>query len=114
MGSIAEEARHGQGARRVSAEVHAMNAIGVSVSFALATAPTGQAAPFPVASWPTETFPSGQKNMFLNGEGIEIPNQQAAEAIVRARMQTSALIDRRDVASAMTRSAAGSSPGTNR
>ena len=44
------------------------------------SAPTGQAAPFPVAGWPTETFPTGQKNMFLNGEGIEIIHQPAAHS----------------------------------
>src|ERR1051325_1739620 len=30
------------------------------------SAPTGQTAPYPVASWPTETFAVGQKNMYLN------------------------------------------------
>jgi len=44
------------------------------------SAPTGQAAPFPVAAWPTETFPVGQKNMYLNGEGIEIVHQPGAHS----------------------------------
>ena len=44
------------------------------------SAPTGQTAPFPVAGWPSETFPIGQKNMFLNGEGIEIVHQPAAHS----------------------------------
>jgi glyoxylase-like metal-dependent hydrolase (beta-lactamase superfamily II) len=44
------------------------------------SAPTGQAAPFPVSGWPTETFPTGQKNMFLNGEGIEIIHQPTAHS----------------------------------
>jgi cyclase len=44
------------------------------------SAPTGQTAPFPVAAWPTETFPTGQKNMYLNGEGIEVVHQPAAHS----------------------------------
>jgi glyoxylase-like metal-dependent hydrolase (beta-lactamase superfamily II) len=41
-------------------------------------APTGQASPFPVAAWPTETFDHPRKYMYLNGEGIEILHQPAA------------------------------------
>jgi cyclase len=41
-------------------------------------APTGQASPFPVAAWPTETFDHARKYMYLNGEGIEILHQPAA------------------------------------
>src|SRR5687768_16020604 len=36
------------------------------------SAPTGQAAPFPVAAWPTETFEAGRRYMYLNREGIEV------------------------------------------
>lgn len=42
------------------------------------SAPTGQAAPFPAAALPTETFDQGRKYMFLNGEGIEVLHQPAA------------------------------------
>jgi cyclase len=42
------------------------------------SAPTGQASPFPVAAWPTETFETGRRYMRLNGEGIEIVHQPAA------------------------------------
>src|SRR5262245_3864212 len=44
------------------------------------TAPTGQVAPYAAASWPTETFEFGQKNMYLNGEGIEVIHQAAAHS----------------------------------
>ena len=44
------------------------------------SAPTGQVAPYSVASWPTETFQFGQKNMYLNGEGIEVVHQPAAHS----------------------------------
>ena len=44
------------------------------------SAPTGQTAPYSVASWPTETFPFGQKNMYLNGEGVEVVHQPAAHS----------------------------------
>jgi cyclase len=44
------------------------------------SAPTGQVAPYSAASWPTETFEFGQKNMYLNGEGIEIIHQPAAHS----------------------------------
>ena len=43
-------------------------------------APTGQASPFPVAAWPTETFDHPRKYMYLNGEGIEILHQPAAHS----------------------------------
>jgi glyoxylase-like metal-dependent hydrolase (beta-lactamase superfamily II) len=42
------------------------------------SAPAGQASPFPVAAWPTETFAQPRKYMYLNGEGIEILYQPAA------------------------------------
>ena len=41
-------------------------------------APAGKASPFPVGSWPTETFDHPRKYMYLNGEGIEILHQPAA------------------------------------
>ena len=44
------------------------------------TAPAGQAAAYSAASWPTETFEFGQKNMYLNGEGIEVIHQPAAHS----------------------------------
>ena len=44
------------------------------------SAPTGQAAPYSASSWPTETFEFGQKNMYLNGEGIEVIHQAAAHS----------------------------------
>lgn len=44
------------------------------------SAPTGQTAPFPFASWPTETFDNARRYMYLNGEGIEILHQPAAHS----------------------------------
>jgi len=44
------------------------------------SAPTGQAAPYPAAALPTETFDQGRKYMFLNGEGIEVLHQPAAHS----------------------------------
>ncbi len=44
------------------------------------SAPTGQSSPFSVASWPTETFEFGYKNLYLNGEGIEVLHQPAAHS----------------------------------
>lgn len=44
------------------------------------SAPTGQAAPFPSAAWPTETFHDRRKYMYLNGEGIEVLHQPAAHS----------------------------------
>jgi glyoxylase-like metal-dependent hydrolase (beta-lactamase superfamily II) len=44
------------------------------------SAPTGQVSPYSAAAWPTETFEFGQKNMYLNGEGIEIVHQPAAHS----------------------------------
>lgn len=34
------------------------------------SAPTGSAAPFPFAAWPTDTFVNGQKELFFNGEAV--------------------------------------------
>jgi glyoxylase-like metal-dependent hydrolase (beta-lactamase superfamily II) len=44
------------------------------------SAPTGQAAPFPSAAWPTETFDGRRSYMYLNGEGIETLHQPAAHS----------------------------------
>lgn len=44
------------------------------------SAPTGQTAPFPFASWPTETFDYDRRYMYLNGEGIEILHLPAAHS----------------------------------
>lgn len=42
------------------------------------SAPTGQQAPVPFGSWPTETYVFGRKQLFFNGEPIEIIYQPAA------------------------------------
>ncbi len=42
------------------------------------SAPTGQVSPFPVAAWPTETFETGRRYLYLNNEGIEVIHQPAA------------------------------------
>lgn len=42
------------------------------------SAPTGSQAPTPFGSWPTETYLSGRKQLFFNGEPIEIIHQPAA------------------------------------
>jgi glyoxylase-like metal-dependent hydrolase (beta-lactamase superfamily II) len=42
------------------------------------SAPTGVQAPAPFDAWPTETFVSGRKQLFFNGEPIEIIHQPAA------------------------------------
>jgi len=42
------------------------------------TAPTGQVSPFPAAAWPTETFESGRRYVYLNDEGIEVVHHPAA------------------------------------
>lgn len=42
------------------------------------SAPTGQESPFPVAAWPTETFESGRRYVYLNDEGIEVVHHPAA------------------------------------
>jgi glyoxylase-like metal-dependent hydrolase (beta-lactamase superfamily II) len=44
------------------------------------SAPTAQATKYPTAAWPTETFEFGRKNMYLNGEGIEVIHQPAAHS----------------------------------
>ena len=42
------------------------------------SAPTGQQAPTPTAAWPTDTYFTKQKELFFNGEAIEIIHQPAA------------------------------------
>ena len=42
------------------------------------SAPTGQPSPFPVEAWPTETFETGRRYLYLNDEGIEVTHQPAA------------------------------------
>lgn len=44
------------------------------------SAPTGQASPYPTASWPTETFAHRRSYMYLNGEGIETLHQPSAHS----------------------------------
>src|SRR5215471_10905436 len=42
------------------------------------SAPTGAQAAVPFGAWPTETFVSGRKQLFFNGEPVEIIHQPAA------------------------------------
>jgi cyclase len=42
------------------------------------SAPTGQQAPTPQAAWPTDTFFTKKKELFFNGEAIEILHQPSA------------------------------------
>jgi len=42
------------------------------------SAPTGKAAKYPTAMWPTETYDQKRKYMYLNGEGIEVLHLPAA------------------------------------
>lgn len=44
------------------------------------SAPTGQQSPFPVAAWPTETYISKIKSLYLNGEGIQVIHQPNAHS----------------------------------
>ena len=44
------------------------------------SAPTGQIAPFPTGSWPSETFDGRRSSMYLNGEGIETLHQPSAHS----------------------------------
>jgi len=41
------------------------------------SAPTGQAPPTPEKAWPNDTYSGPQKNLYFNGEGIEIFHQPA-------------------------------------
>jgi len=42
------------------------------------SAPTGVQSPVPFGFWPTETYISGRKQLFVNGEPVEIIHQPAA------------------------------------
>jgi cyclase len=42
------------------------------------SAPTGSAAPMPFAAWPTDTFFTAKKELFFNGEAVEIEHQPSA------------------------------------
>jgi cyclase len=44
------------------------------------SAPTGQQSPFPVAVWPTDTYISKIKSMYLNDEGIQVMHHEAAHS----------------------------------
>ena len=41
------------------------------------SAPAGQVAPMPEGAWPNDTYSEPQKNIYFNGEGIEILHQTA-------------------------------------
>ena len=49
--------------------------VGFSTILDRVSAPTGQASPIPEDSWPNDTYSVPQKNLFFNGEGIEIFHQ---------------------------------------
>jgi glyoxylase-like metal-dependent hydrolase (beta-lactamase superfamily II) len=42
------------------------------------SAPTGEQSPFPIGTWPTETYIARTKSMYLNDEGIQVMHQPAA------------------------------------
>ena len=42
------------------------------------SAPTGKKPPAPEGAWPTDTFTTNEKNLFFNGEAIQILHQPAA------------------------------------
>jgi glyoxylase-like metal-dependent hydrolase (beta-lactamase superfamily II) len=42
------------------------------------SAPTGQQAPFPTSAWPTDTYIAKQKELYFNGESIQVIHQPAA------------------------------------
>ena len=42
------------------------------------SAPTGQQAPFPQSAWPTDTYITKQKELYFNGESLQIIHQPAA------------------------------------
>jgi len=42
------------------------------------SAPTGEQAPFPTAAWPTDTYFANKKELFFNGEAIQILHQPSA------------------------------------
>jgi cyclase len=47
------------------------------VLFAM-SAPTGQVSPYPSGAWPTEAYEGDMKEVFTNGEGIQLLHQPAA------------------------------------
>ena len=66
VGAIGESAAEGAA---VIAHENVMNRM---------SAPTGKQSPFPQGAWPTDTFFTKQKNLFFNGEGIEIIHEPEA------------------------------------
>ena len=42
------------------------------------SAPTGKKSPAPEGAWPTDTFTTNEKNLFFNGEAVQILHQPAA------------------------------------
>jgi cyclase len=44
------------------------------------SAPSRQEATFPVQAWPTETYTSRRKSMYLNGDGIQVIRQSSAHS----------------------------------
>ncbi len=44
------------------------------------SAPTGRPSPFPSDAWPTETFVERRRDLYLNGEGIQVFRQPAAHS----------------------------------
>jgi len=59
----------------VGAQVYAQDNVMKRMS-----APTGVRAPMPFGAWPTETYLSGRKQLFFNGEPVEIIHQPAASS----------------------------------
>jgi cyclase len=51
--------------------------VGFSTILDRVSAPTGQTSPIPEESWPNDTYSVPQKNLYFNGEGIEIFHQPA-------------------------------------
>jgi glyoxylase-like metal-dependent hydrolase (beta-lactamase superfamily II) len=49
------------------------------VLFAM-TAPTGQVSPYPAAAWPTDAYEGDSKEVFTNGEGLQLLHQPAAHS----------------------------------
>jgi cyclase len=48
-----------------------------AVLFAV-SAPTGETSPMPVGAWPTDAYPGEEKEVFANGEAIQLLHQAAA------------------------------------
>jgi cyclase len=42
------------------------------------SAPTGSQSPAPFVAWPTDTYANDEKDLFFNGEGIQVFHQRAA------------------------------------